>query len=168
MFVEGYLFSSNRWYIIVIIPKSSKTVSDDFKFNDTGKYNKKMISNFLIISCTGKNNLIGLKSDNKFFKEKLQNNINSNNLLVSNIINFIGKYKVKLSKKYSIIVNMGPGSYSSLRISLSVAKGIQIVHGSKIYGYKNDHLSDLNLESIEILIKNNKLENKIIKPIYKK
>ena len=127
-----------------------------------------MISNFLIISCTGKHNLIGLKSDNTFFKEQLQHNINSHNLLVSNIINFIGKYKVKLSNKYSIIVNMGPGSYSSLRISLSVAKGIQIVHGSKIYGYKNDHLSDLNLESIEILIKNNKLENKIIKPIYKK
>ena len=47
-----------------------------------------MIKNFLIISCTGKNNLIGLKSDNKFFKEKLQNNIDSNNLLVSSILSF--------------------------------------------------------------------------------
>ena len=54
-----------------------------------------MINSFLIISCTGKNNSIGLKSDNKFFKVKLQNNINSNNLLVSNIISLIKKHKVK-------------------------------------------------------------------------
>ena len=125
-----------------------------------------MINSFLIINCTGKNNSIGLKSNNKFFREKLQNNINSNNQLVSNIIDFAKKYKVKLSDKYSIIVNMGPGSYSSIRISLSVAKGIQIVLGSKLYGYKSDQLAELNLENIEILIKNKQLENKMVNPIY--
>ena len=125
-----------------------------------------MINNFLIISCTGKHNSIGLKSNNKFFTEKLQNNINSNNLLVNNIIKFIKKHKVELSSKYSIIVNMGPGSYSSIRISLSVAKGIRIVHGSKLYGYKNYQLSELKLENIENLIKNKQLENKMVNPIY--
>ena len=125
-----------------------------------------MINNFLIISCTGKNNSIGLKSDNKFFIEKLQNNINSNNQLVSNIINFAKRCKVKLSEKYSIIVNMGPGSFSSIRISLSVAKGIQIVLGSKLYGYKNNQLSEFKLENIEILIKNKQLKNKMVNPIY--
>ena len=125
-----------------------------------------MIKNFLIISCTGKNNLIGLKTNNKFFKEKLQNNINSNNLLVSNILSFMKKHKVKLDNKYSVIVNMGPGSFSSLRISLSVAKGIKIVYGSKLFGFKSDQLSELNLENIENLIKNKQLENKMINPIY--
>ena len=125
-----------------------------------------MINKFLIINGTGKNDSIGLEDNNKFFKEKLQNNINSNNLLVSNIISFTNKYKVKLSSKYSIIVNMGPGSYSSIRISLSVAKGIQIVLGSKLYGYKNNQLSEFKLENIEILIKNKQLKNKMINPIY--
>ena len=87
-------------------------------------------------------------------------------MLVSNILNFTNKYKVKLNNKYSVIVNMGPGSYSSLRISLSVAKGIKIVHGSKLYGYKSDQLSELKLENIEILIKNNQLKNKMVNPIY--
>ena len=142
------------------------TVSDECKLSFNVKKNKKMVNNFLIISCTGKNNSLGLKYNSKFFKEKLQNNINSNNLLVSNIISFTNKYKVKLSNKYSIIVNMGPGSYSSIRISLSVAKGIQIVHGSKLYGYKSDQLSELKLENIENLIKNNQLKNKMVNPIY--
>ena len=125
-----------------------------------------MIKNFLIISCTGKNNLIGLKFNNKFFKEKLQNNIDSNNLLVSSILSFTRKNQVKLNSKYAIIVNMGPGSFSSLRISLSVAKGIQIVHGSKLYGFKSDQLSEFKLENIEILIKNKQFENKVVNPVY--
>ena len=125
-----------------------------------------MIDNFLIINCTGTNNSIGIKTNNKFFKEKLQNNINSNNQLVNNIISFTNKYNVKLDNKYSLIVNMGPGSYSSVRISLSVAKGIQIVYGSKLYGYKNDQLEEFKLENIEILIKNKQLKNKMVNPIY--
>ena len=127
-----------------------------------------MIKNFLIISCTGKNNSIGLKSNNKFFKKKLQNNINSNNQLVNNIIRFTNKYKVKLNNNYSLIVNMGPGSYSSVRISLSVAKGIRILYGSKLYGYKSDQLAEFKLENIEILIKNKQLKNKMVNPIYQK
>ena len=34
-----------------------------------------MINDFLVISCTGKNNLIGLKTNNKFFKEKITKQI---------------------------------------------------------------------------------------------
>ena len=45
-----------------------------------------------------------------------------------------------------------------------MAKGIKIVHGSKLYGFKSDQLSELNLENIEILIKNNLLQNKNDKP----
>ena len=125
-----------------------------------------MINNFLIISCTGQNNLLGIKYNNKFYKKKLQDNIRSNNLLVNNIISFIREYKVKLNNKYSIIVNIGPGSYSSLRISLAVAKGIKIVYGLDLYGFKNTDLHELNLENIEILIKNKQLENNLINPIY--
>ena len=61
---------------------------------------------------------------------------------------------------------MGPGSFSSLRISLYVTKGIQIVYGSKLFGYKSDQLSELKLENIDNLIKNKQLKDKIVKPIY--
>ena len=127
-----------------------------------------MIKDFLIINCTGKNNSLGLNVNNKSFIEKFQNNISSNSQLVNNIIKFITKYKVKLNNNFSVIINLGPGSYSALRISLSVAKGIKIVHRTKLYGYKNSHLSELKLENIKILIKNKQLENKMLKPIYQK
>ena len=61
---------------------------------------------------------------------------------------------------------MGPGSFTGIRISIAAAKGIKIVTGANIYGYKDMDLSDFNLKSIELLIKKNLIQNELIKPIY--
>ena len=64
------------------------------------------------------------------------------------------------------MVNIGPGSFSGIRISIAVAKGIKIATGANIYGYKDNDLGDFTLKNIELLIKKNLLQNKLIKPIY--
>ena len=125
-----------------------------------------MIKDFLIISCTGKNNIIGLRLNNNFFIQKLQTNIKEKDKLVGNIIKFLKKNNANVDKNFSIIVNLGPGSFSSLRSSLSIAKGLKISSGSSIYGYKDTNLTEFKLKNIEFLIKNNLLENKLIKPVY--
>ena len=125
-----------------------------------------MIKNFFIINFTGKNDSIGLKVDNNFFVKKIQTNIRKNDLLVNSIFNLIGEKKVKIDRNFSILVNVGPGSFSGIRISIAAAKGIKIVTGANIYGYKDNDLGDFNLKNIELLIKKNLLQNKLIKPIY--
>ncbi len=125
-----------------------------------------MIKDFLIISFTGKNNSIVLRIDNNFFFKKLQTNIRNNELLVNNIFDFIKEKNVNINKNFSIIVNIGPGSFSGIRIALSVAKGIKISKGTKIYGYKDSDLSKFNAKNIELLIKKNLIENNLIKPVY--
>ena len=125
-----------------------------------------MINSFLIISCTGKNNSIGLKTNNKFFIQKLQNNINSNNQLVSNILSFINKHKVKLNGKYSIIVNMGPGKLSGIKISISAAKAISLSKGIELYGFKADDIVEDKYEKLLKIDKKNFLINNLIKPLY--
>ena len=127
---------------------------------------KTMIKNFLIISCTGKNDSIGLRVNSNFFVKKLQTNIRNNGLLVNNIFDLIKEKKANIDKNFSIIVNIGPGSFSGIRISLAIAKGIKIVKGTKIYGYKNSHLAEFNLRNIELLIQKNLIENNLIKPVY--
>ena len=125
-----------------------------------------MIKNFFIINFTGKNDSIGLKVDNNFFVKKLQTKIRKNDLLVNIVFDLISEKKVKIDRNFSILVNVGPGSFSGIRISIAAAKGIKIVTGANIYGYKSNDLGDFNLKNIELLIKKNLLQNKLIKPIY--
>ena len=125
-----------------------------------------MIRDFLIINFTGKNDSIGLRVNNNFFVKKLQTNIRNNGLLVNNIFDFIKQKKANINKNFSVIVNIGPGSFSGIRISLAIAKGIKIVKGTKIFGYKDSHLAEFNLKNIELLIQKNLIENNLIKPVY--
>jgi len=200
-----------------------------------------MIKNFLVVNCTGKNNSIALKIDNKFFLKKLQTNLIKNEMLVSDILAFCTENKVKINEKFSLIVNSGPGSFSSIRIALAITKGIHLVNKANIYSYnyfllnaapylskkkkiisiqKNNNfyyyseinfkdsytftipvkinpeylqrkdfiiiapqetindeifnnislkkikIEQFNLKNIEILVENNLLENKLIKPLY--
>ena len=127
---------------------------------------KKNIKNFLLISVSGDIDYIAAKINTKFITKKLLKKENKNDLLVTNLMKFVKKNKIRMTKDMSILVNLGTGSYSSLRVALSVAKGISIAKGLKIYGYKKKNLKEITLKNIEKLIKKNLLENKLIKPIY--
>ena len=70
-----------------------------------------------------------------------------------------------MNEKVPVLVNLGPGSFSSIRIAVAVAKGIKIVFGSELYGYKDSSLTDFTPKNIEKLIKK-KLFDRKIKPIY--
>lgn len=125
-----------------------------------------MIKDFIILNCIGKDDKIGLRINENFYIHELDYKINNNDQLVSNILNLVKKYKVNIDNKFSIIVNIGPGSFSSIRTSLSVAKGMKISKNIYLYGFKNSDLKQFDLANIELLISKNLIQNKLIKPIY--
>ncbi len=125
-----------------------------------------MINNFLIINCIGKDDKLGLRINKDFFIHKLNNLNNNNDKLVFEIINFLKTHNVKIDDNFSVIVNQGPGSFSSIRISLAVAKGLEISKKVQLYGYNNEDLSEFNQENINKLLKSKLSEKNLIKPIY--
>ena len=128
--------------------------------------NNLMIKNFLILNCIGKDDKIGIKIDNRFYIHDFNLKVNKNDQLISNILNMIKKYKVNINNEFSLLVNSGPGSFSSIRVSLAVAKGIKITKKINLYGYKNSDLGEFNLANIEILIKKKLIQKNLIKPTY--
>ncbi len=122
-----------------------------------------MIKNFLIIKFIGKDDKLGLRINKDFFVYNFQK---KNERLVSVIYKFLKSHSIKLDKNFSVIVNQGPGSFSGIRISLAVAKGLEISKNIRLYGYKNTDLSEFNQSNIENLLKKNLIEKKLIKPIY--
>ena len=122
-----------------------------------------MITNFLIIKFIGKDDKLGLRINKDFFVYNFQK---KNERLVSVVYKFLKSHSIKLDKNFSVIVNQGPGSFSGIRISLAVAKGLEISKNIQLYGYKNTDLIEFNQSNIENLLKKNLIEKKLIKPIY--
>ena len=125
-----------------------------------------MIKDFLILNCIGDNDKIGLKFGDKFFVHDFDQKVSKNDQLVSSILNLIKKYKVNINDNFSVLVNNGPGSFSSIRASLAVAKGIKISKKINLFGFKNSDLDQFNLVNIELLIKKNLVQKNLIKPVY--
>ena len=117
--------------------------------------NVEMINNFLIINCIGKDDKLALVINKEFFIHnlKIKNSLNEN--LVKEILDFLNVHNTKLDETFSVIINQGPGSFSAIRISLAVAKGLIISKNIKLYGYKDEDLKRFNQENIEILLKKN-------------
>ena len=125
-----------------------------------------MIKNFLIINCIGKNDKIGLKVNDNFFIHNFDIKIKNNDQLVMSILNLVKKHKANFNTSFSTLVNFGPGSFSSIRVSLAVAKGLKLSKKINIFGFKNSDLSQFSLANIELLIKKDLIEKNLIKPLY--
>lgn len=119
------------------MPQSSILSVKDNNLFGINVMNNKMIKNFLIIDCTGKNNFISLKVNDSYYTNELQKSLEKNQALVKLIINILKRKKVIVDSNFSILVNLGPGSFSGIRISIAIAKGIQIAKKINIYGYNN-------------------------------
>tara|TARA_Y100000813_G_C23920272_1_gene238530 strand:- start:29 stop:409 length:381 start_codon:yes stop_codon:yes gene_type:complete len=124
-----------------------------------------MKNDFLIISFIGKDDKLGLMINKEFFIHNLDSK-KIDKQIISDILNFLKYHNVKLDKNFSVIINQGPGSFSSIRISLAVAKGLKISKKIQLFGYKNNDLKEFNQENVEKLVNKNLIEKKLIKPIY--
>ena len=88
----------------------------------------------------------------------LNNKTYNNDQLVISILNLFKKHKVNFNSDFSILVNSGPGSFSSMRVSLAVVKGIKLSKKIDFFAFKNRDLSQFKPDNIELLIKRNLLQ----------
>ena len=94
-----------------------------------------VIMNFLSIDFSTDNCLLFVKHQNKTFSKVLQSDKSSIDLTMEQILVFFTKNHLKFEDLNTIFVNQGPGNFSGLRCSISIAKGISLTKNLKLFGY---------------------------------
>jgi len=93
------------------------------------------IMNFLSIDCSTAIGSLFIKTKNKTFSKVLQSDKSNNDLLMKQILDFFKVNNLKFDDITQIFVNQGPGNFSGLRGSLSIAKGISLSKNLNLLGY---------------------------------
>ena len=82
------------------------------------------------------------------------------------LLSFLKKNKINLDDIERIFVNQGPGKFSSLRISLSVAKAISLSKNIDLIGFGQKVIKNGNYNDLLKLDKKNLQIKSLIKPNY--
>jgi len=93
------------------------------------------IMNFLSIDCSTETGSLFAKVESKTFSKVLQSDKYINDLMVQHILDFVKENDLKFEDLYQVFVNQGPGSFSGIRTSLAIAKGISLSKNIQLYGY---------------------------------
>ena len=96
-----------------------------------------MNKNFLVLDFTGLSKNIVFKFKDKFFINKIKTDSNNNQEIIDDILNLIKRADIKIKEKFDVLVNLGPGSFSGIRISLAVAKGIKLIKKVNLFGFNS-------------------------------
>ena len=116
----------------------------------------------LIIDAANEKIVFVIITDKQSYTSKHINSRENFDKFMELLLNFINKKKFKISDIDRIFVNLGPGKFTSLRISLSAAKAISLANKAILVGFKSKDLLNKNYKNLTKLNKNKSL----IKPVY--
>ena len=79
---------------------------------------------------------------------------------------FLKENKIKMENVERIFVNLGPGKFSSLRISISISKAISLAKNISLFGFESKFIENGNYKKLLELDSKNLVINDLIKPLY--
>ena len=116
----------------------------------------------LIIDAANEKIVFVIITDKQSYTRRYINSRENFDNFTKLLLKFLKKIKIKISDISRIFVNLGPGKFTSLRISLSVAKAISLANKAILTGFKSKDVINKNYKNLIKLAKNKSL----IKPVY--
>jgi tRNA threonylcarbamoyladenosine biosynthesis protein TsaB len=89
-----------------------------------------------IDTADNKRNMVGLRINGKKYVEIKDVNSNRTQMILPTIKKILKKHSIELRDISAIEVNVGPGSYTGLRVSLAIANALSFVLKIPINGKK--------------------------------
>ena len=120
----------------------------------------------LIIDAANDKIIFSFITDNQSYTTSHINSRENFDKFMNLLLFFLKENKIKLDDVDRIFVNKGPGKFSSLRISVSIAKAISLVKNISLSGYDSRIVDSGNYKKLLELDKKNLKNNDLIKPLY--
>ena len=107
-----------------------------------------------------------IKDDKSYTTNHLNSRENFDKIIIL-LNNFLNDQGVILSQIKKIYINRGPGKFSSLRISISIAKSFVLANNIQLVGFTSADLENRNdFKYLVELDKKDKLTKDLINPLY--
>ena len=107
--------------------------------------------NFLIIDGASDKICFFSHFNNNSYSKSFESSKNNYDKFSILLFDFLKQNNINLGKLTHLFVNQGPGSFSGIRISIAVAKGLCITNKLNLYGFNSRDLKDMNYMNIILL-----------------
>ena len=127
---------------------------------------KNKIKKNLIIDAANEKIIFKIIDKNKTYTNEYDNSRKNFDKFAMLLFKFLDKKNVNFELVEKVMVNLGPGKYSSIRTSISTLKALNLIYKFKIYGFSSKDVEKYDYSRLFELLKKGKLIKKLIKPLY--
>ena len=120
----------------------------------------------LIIDAANDKIIFSFISDKQSYTTSHVNSRENFDKFINLLLIFLQENKIKMDDVERIFVNKGPGKFSSLRISIAIAKAISLAKNIILFGFESKFVENGNYKKLLELDKNSLKINYLIKPPY--
>ena len=120
----------------------------------------------LIIDAANEKIFFSIITDSKSYTTTHINSRENFDQFVKLLMDFLEKNNIYMKSINNIFINQGPGKFTSIRISISVAKGISLINNINLIGFKSSDIKEDNYKNLLELYKKKLLIKNRIKPLY--
>ena len=127
---------------------------------------KKKNKKYLIIDAANEKIIFKIIDNNKIYTNDYENSRKNFDRFAILLFKFLEKKMINFDVIDKVLVNLGPGKFSSIRTSISTLKALNILYKFKIYGFSSKDVEKSNYTRVLQLLKKGKLIKNLIKPLY--
>ena len=120
----------------------------------------------MIIDAANEKIIFKIIDQNKIYTNDHKNSRKNFDKFAIFLFKFLDKKMISFDLVDKVLINLGPGKYSSIRTSISTLKALNLIYKFKIYGFYSKDVEKSDYSRVLDLLKNSKLIKNLIKPLY--
>ena len=120
----------------------------------------------LIIDAANEKIIFKIIDNNKIYTNDYENSRKNFDRFGILLFKFLDKRMINFDTIDKVLVNLGPGKFSSIRTSISTLKALNIIYKFRIYGFSSKDVEKSDYSRVLQLLKKGKLIKNLIKPLY--